>query len=115
MATTPTETTTPTAPAKKRGLPMWALVIGTIIALCAITACLGAAVTLLSPAMNAAGLPDECVNHNPDMDRPACEAWAKDVASTNAYQECFQQGMRNDKIGVDDLYACLANNGLAPE
>src|SRR5688572_16713969 len=98
----------------KKGIPRWLIIGGIVLALCLVGGCAAIVLTLFSPAINAARLPDECVAQNPDMNPQACSIWAESVAGTSEYQACFQQGMSSNQVATADLYACLVEQGVGP-
>jgi|GEM_PF-2197573 len=93
----------------------WLIFAAVGVGLCAIIICvIVVGSTLLSPALNAARLPNECMANNPDLDAQACATWAQNVATTAEFQTCLQEGMSSGQTGADVLYACLVREGVGP-
>jgi hypothetical protein len=98
----------------KKGIPRWLIIGGVVLAICLVGGCVAVVLTLLSPSINATLLPNECMKQNPDMNSQACVAWASEVSTTKEYEQCFKQGMEGAGVGVNELYACLVEQGVGP-
>ena len=99
----------------KGGVPRWLIIVGVVIVLICLCGVGAMVITLLSPTLNAARLPDICMQNNPGMDRQACTTWSENVRGTTEFDDCFQQGMSSGQPDADKLYACLVEKGVGPD
>lgn len=98
----------------KRRFPIWLIFVGVAVIVCGLVCVAVVTVTLLSPSISAARLPDVCLQNNPDMTRENCSTWADYATSTAEFRACFKQDAATGNPDANNLYACLVKKGIKP-